>query len=289
MIKDICERLSFPAEATEVFAKGYKKIIECGGEPQLALARDLLFDGDTKQYREILLSLSKESGIHRYTVDMIFLLSCMGRAKQAFDERGIDEDIYYDTMRDLTEKLKECKRLYGVWGTFVVWWYPGFLRAERFTLGRLQFETQPFPLEDYKGIVKMGDTVYNFHVPSGSPLTYEAVIDSFRRAYKFFRVEGVMPIVFSSWLIYPPVASLFADGSNLRRFYELFDVVEGKEYKDNNELWRVFYVPFSPDMDYSALPENTSLQRSLKKFFLDGGVMGNGKGIILFDGEKIIT
>ncbi len=288
MIKDICERLSFPTEATEVFVNGYKKIIECGGEPQLALARDLLFDGDTKQYREILRSLSEHSGIHRYTVDMIFLLSCTDRAKQIFDKRGIDEDIYRDTMRDLTEKLKECKRLYDVWGTFVVWWYPGFLRAERFTLGRLQFETQPFPFEDYKGIVKMGDTVYNFHVPSGSPLTYEAVIDSFRRAYKFFRVEGVMPIVFSSWLIYPPVASLFADGSNLRRFYELFDVVESKEYKDNAELWRVFYVPFSPDIDYSTLPESTSLQRGLKKFFLDGGTMGSGKGILLFDGEKVI-
>ncbi|MBE6576980.1 MAG: hypothetical protein E7653_02435 [Ruminococcaceae bacterium] len=288
MIKTICERLSFPKEAIDVFETGYNKICTVDGSSQLALAKDLFFEGDTVQYRQILKKLSEDSGVHRYTVDMIFLLTCTDRAKQIFDQKGISEEIFRDTMLDLTEKLYECKKLHGVWGTFVVWWYPEFFRAERFTLGRLQFEKREFPFDDYKGIVKKGDTVYNFHVPSKGPLTYDAIIDAFKRAYAFYGVSGIMPIYFSSWLIYPPHAPLYAEGSNLKKFYELFDILGSKVSEGSREMWRVFFVLPTEDMDMSTLPEDTSLQRSFKRFLTDGNHMGSGQGIILFDGEKII-
>jgi hypothetical protein len=285
MIKDICEHLSFPTEATETFVNGYNDIRSQNCLFLFDSARELFFEGDTKQYRTLLAEVSKKTGIHKCTVDMIFLLTCTDRAKEIFDERGISEEIYYDTMRDLTAKLVECKKLHDVWGTFVIWWFPEFFRAERFALGRLQFEKKEFPFEDYKGIVKKGDTVYNFHVPSGGSFTHDAITDSFKRAYKFFGVKGIMPIFFSSWLIYPPHGELFADGSNLKNFYNLFDILDAYEYATNAEMWRIFYVTYSPETDLDALPEDTSLQRSFKQFLKNGGKMGGGRGMILFDGE----
>ena len=132
MIKDICERLSFPVEATEVFIKGYADIR--GADGCLALldrAKSLFFEDDPKQYRTVLAEIATKTGIHKYTVDMIFLLYCTDRAKESFSALGISDNIFYDTMYDLTIKLDECKRLYGVWGTFVVWWYPEFFKARR--------------------------------------------------------------------------------------------------------------------------------------------------------------
>ena len=288
MIRKTCDFLAFPTDAREVLVVAYERICECGASTKLDDARELFFEGDIREYREILKVISEQTCIHRYTVDMVFLLSCVERAKEIFEEKGISEEVFRDTMRDLNAKLEECKSVYGIWGTFVVWWYPEFFRAERFALGRLQFEKKEFPFENYKDIVKKGDTVYNFHIPSGAPLNYESIVDSFKRAYKFFDVKGIMPIFLSSWLIYPPHGALFREGSNLKRFYELFDILDSKEHSSNAELWRIFSVPFSSDMDLETLPEDTSLQRSFKQFFAQGGVMGSGKGIILFDGERMI-
>ena len=288
MIKEYCKKIALPDEAIAVAIDGFEKICRSGALPLFDKAKDLLFEGDDKEYRGILSEISAACDITRYTVDMIFVIYCFDRAKERFDAKDIPEDIFLATMSDLTEKVGECKRVYGIWGTFVVWWYPEFLRAERFTLGRLQFEEQPFAHDSYKDVLTRGDTVYNFHVPACGPLTEESVIDGFKRAYEFFGVKGIMPIYFSSWLIYPPHAKLFSKGSNLERFYELFDIIDTKEYANNKEMWRVFSIPFTPDIDYSALPENTSLQKGFKRFLMDGGIMGDGKGVILFDGEKII-
>ncbi len=288
MIKEYCEKIALPPEATDAAVSGFEIIRACGELDSFDKAKDILFEGDDKQYRSILAEVAQKSGIERYTVDMVFVIYCFERAKTLFEQKRISEDIFLATVSDLAEKVGECHQVYGIWGTSVVWWYPEFLRARRFTLGRLQFEAQPFAHDSYRDILTRGDTVYNFHVPASGPLTYDSVIDSFKKAYKFFGVEGIMPIYFSSWLIYPPHADMFPSGSNLRRFYELFDIIDEKEYADNRELWRVFSIPFTPDMDYASLPETTSLQRSFKRYLLDGKAMGGGKGIILFDGEKII-
>jgi hypothetical protein len=287
---ELCKKIGFPNEAAEEMQRTYDILLQIDGmEQKMAATKKLFFEGDDNQYKIALEELAATVDINKCTLAMVFLLYCADRMKDNYDERGISEQIYYDTLYDLTYKLIECKNLYGAWGTFVLWWFREFFICERFALGRLQFETRIFEFDDYKGIVKRGDTVYNFHVPSGSPLTYDAVIDSFKRAYKFYGVEGIMPIHFNSWLIYPPHAQLFAKGSNIERFYELFDIISTHEYKSNSELWRVFSVPYFEGMDYSALPENTSLQKSFKKFLIEGGKMGGGVGMILFDGNNIIT
>ena len=59
---------------------------------------------------------------------------------------------------------------------------------KRQALGRLQFETTTYYLTDVysgHGITMKRDekTVLNLHIPSGSPLRHEDVLDSYRRAY----------------------------------------------------------------------------------------------------------
>jgi hypothetical protein len=181
----------------------------------------------------------------------------------------------------------ECKTVKGVWGTFVGWWYHEFFRLARFGLGRLQYEKVPFRCEEYHGI-KKGDIVFNCHIPSSGPLLREEVIDSLKKAHAFYRDElkdGIFILVCSSWLLYPPMYEVFPENGNLRKFYELFVVIEAKEVETELSLWRIFGVEQTPIKD---LPENSSLQRRLKQHLLQGGTMGSGYGVLLFDGEKIL-
>ena len=91
-------------------------------------------------------------------------------------------------------------------------------------------------------------------------MTPASVMDSLKCAYDFYRPElkdGILPVHLRSWLIYPGHYEVYPDGSNLKSFYELFDVVSGDEKPDNPYIWRVFGV--KECADYSALPEKTSL------------------------------
>jgi hypothetical protein len=222
---------------------------------------------------------------------MIFLLICSERLHKLYKEKGYSDELFYDTVRDLTYKLYECHFVYGIWGTFVFWWYHRFFRLDLFAHGRLQFERKAFPLKEYGDVLREGDTVYFCHIPSSGPLTPESVQDSLKRAYAFFKPElknGILPVYCNSWLLYPPHAPLFPSGSNLARFYEIFDIIEYEEDVGNKDFCRIFGTHYSPKL-LEDLPEDNTLRKNFKHFLLNGGCMGLGKGIILFDGEKIIN
>lgn len=287
-IRAFCEYLDFPQEAAECFVAGYQAITrdaECA--EKLRIARELFLTAEDGQYKQLLQDISERIQLHRYTVDMIFLLSFAPDLRRAYAEKGISEEIFRDTMLDLQYKLMECKTVYGVWGTFVAWWYRDFFRCKRFALGRLQFEYIPFPYSQYRGLVSQGKPVLTFHIPSSGPLRPDCVDASLQKAYRFYRCSGVIPVFFSSWLIYPPHQKLYPQNSNLAKFCRLFDMIGQKDDLKNGNYWRIFQAPFSPEA-LSDAPENTSLQRSFKRYLQEGNHMGSGHGMLLFDGEKIL-
>lgn len=280
--------LDFPEESIRYLSAQYMRIVRGEGLlAQLEAAAALFIDTDTMDYQYMLERIAENLDISRYTVDMIMLLLTFEPVRARYRERGIDDRVCIDTMTDLKYKLLECKRVYGVWGCFVEWWFRRHVSLRLFALGRLQYEPIAFPFDDYKGILKKGDTVYNCHIPSSGALTEESVYDSFERAYRFFGADGVLPVYCSSWLLYPPYAELYKEGSNLKKFYRMFDIIGEKRDEEMHNFWRVFNSPYSPEALASA-PEDTGLQRAFKNYLLKGGTMGAGQGVILFDGKKII-
>ena len=290
MIRTYCELLDFPHEATESLCTTYSRLMT---HPQAAkrlaaIHKDFLHS-EGRSFLERLQELADETAIDRRELDMVFLLYAAPTLRDEYRKKGIDDAIFVDTLRDLRYKLMECFNNYGVWGTFVTFWYPGFYRCERFALGRLQFERRAFRQADYHGLLKEGDTVLNCHIPSSGPLTPASVIDSFKRSYAFYsdvKKGKLLPVVCNSWLLYPPLKDVFGTG-NLKAFHEMFDVLSQKADPANGDYWRVFDRPFSADR-LSDAPEDTGLRRRLKAFLQDGNAMGGGYGVLLFDGERII-
>ena len=290
LIKDLGDRLGFPPEATEYLQQELTQIICVPGVPDLlADAMDGLYSMDQKEYQSKLERISEMTGVHEYTVKMIFLMMAARPLRYIYRQKGIDEEIYWDTMHDLTNKLNECKKVYGIWGTFVGEWFRDYYHCLRFHLGRLQFEVRHYDRGCYRGIIRNGDPVLNCHIPSCGPLKEEDVYDSFRKAMKFFPEvvkDGILPVVCHSWLLYRPQYEVFPEGGNLRRFYDMFDVIFSESSPKNHNFWRIFN---QKEVDLKTAPTDTTLQRRLKAFMEAGHDMGTGFGVILFDGEKIIN
>lgn len=269
-------RIGFPDQAIAFLLEAEERLYsseEAGAV--LAAAEKALFCEGEGNFWEILEPVPEICGIRKETVDMVFLVRELPTMLEGYRIKNYPEEIFWDSAKDLTYKLKECYDNRGVWGTFVGFWYPGFYRLERFALGRLQYERVPFPYDNVKGIAK-GETAYNCHIPSSGSLPPEAVDDSLRRAKEFFgdEVKGALPVVCRSWMLYPPHVELFPKGSNLRSFAERFEVIKPTPDKNNHDFWRIFNSPWSEELCPEELPEDTSLRRAFKKYLIDGNSMG---------------
>lgn len=281
MLYDIMNAAGFPPDAQNYFALKEQELLsmECAQHRINDAVLAVCTDG--AEFIPLLEALAADSGVPRYASDMIVLLYAAEKMAEQYKELGISDEIYRDTVSDLCHKLYECKKLKGEWGTFVAWWLAGYFRLKRFALGRLQYE-----VVDYDG-----KPALNCHIPSGSPLKFEAVMDSLHKAYDFYpsvRADGKITVICHSWLLYPPHRELFSEGGNLRRFVDLFTVTESTPDPKNQSLWLIFYKNYN-SVSLDELPTDTSLQRAFVEYLRAGNCMGYGRGYLIFDGEKVVS
>ena len=290
---DICRfgrEFSFQTEAIEVLQNAESMLDAYAGAADLFLScREALFAGSRTFWTQ-LDDLAEKTGVHRFTVHQIFLIFCTEETRRRYAAAGYSENFYRDSMKDLRHKMEETHRVHGVWGVYCGPWLSALLALQCFCLGRLQFEIVPseFHCEQGGHTLQPHDPVINIHVPSFGRLDYDAVMDAYRRAAEFFGhlfPDGAVWFHIESWLVYPPVSSLFPEG-NLRRFAADFDVVHAWHDPKQDDRYRVFYLP--PDAPMETYPETTALQRNLKAWLLDGNSMGIGFGLFLWKDGKIV-
>ena len=237
--------------------------------------------------------LSEKSKIHPYEFDMIYLLFCLKTVRENYKIKGYSDKLFIDTMLDIKYKLFECYNLYKLWGTFVSFWFYRHLNMELFSLGRFQYEKRTFLYDEFKYnddiTIKKDDLVINLHIPSSGPLSKDVRMNSYKAAYDFYKKNfpdtDYIIFVCDSWLLYPEYEKVYDKGSNLYSFLNDFKIIHPRQHGIEN-LWRVYNCP--NDTPIAELPENTSLQRNFKKWLLNGGTVGNGYGVIAFDGKNII-
>lgn len=229
---------------------------------------------------------------HSYTLSMLLLLLCAEPLFYLYQKRNLSENLYWDTMKDLTYKLKECEQVYGIWGTFVRSWYPGFYEIARFALGRMQYEYSEFELDDFEwnGIrITKGDKVINMHIPSCGSFTEGIRLDSYKKAYEFYKKDfgdKAIPMVCSSWILYPEYRNILPKDSNIRGFMNDFSHIVGETEEKFEDAWRVFGSNF--ENGSRGWPRSSSLQKAYAEYVDQGGKTGSGYGIFFFDGQKIL-
>lgn len=294
------EKLGFPKEAVELFesiALKIEKSKSFSEKFQKTLDKYLLpeahdFGGMCSDMKKLAFCYR----VKEYSLTCVWLIVASEKMLELYKEKGIDEQIYWDSMMDLKYKFKECVDCKEIYGTFVGHWYTGFFALNRFALGRFQFENSTFGAADEfttsAGIkIKRGDKTIGFHIPSsGVPLTDEARFDAYKKAYEFFkdqrREDGLMIFECGSWLLYEGNKEILPETSNTVKFINDFELVKSEAKDKFNDAWRIFAKSGYKAPKHWA--DDTSMRRAFKQHVLNGGKTGSGHGVIVFDGEKIV-
>ena len=285
MITDIARKIEFPEEAITSLTAVLDTVTAQGKLGLLYDAMDDWYAGSIDHWNGKMAKTAEETGTNRYALDMVFLLLAARPLSYLYKLNGLDEALYLDIMRDLRYKLMECKQMHGVWGIFVAWWFPWHYQMKRFALGRLQYERIEARFDDETLGIKQGDIVYNCHIPSSGAMTPESIRDSLRKAYRFFLPElkdGKMVVTCSSWLLYTPLVEQYNERSNIKKFHDLFHIVNIHHDDTNHDFWRLFFCDYSKEV-LDTVQAETSLQKIVLAHLKNGGTMGEGPGYLIVD------
>lgn len=284
-IKAFAEKISLPEEAQTAVFPLCEKIISQYADKYEEIHSDI---GNA----DLISALAENMKEARDPVMLAVCLLLGTDSHDLYSERGISEEVYWASMRDITVWTKTCMKMRGHIGLYEYGWISSFLTASIVRLHRLEFHIISFmdnKTWSKNGItVNGGDPVINIHIPEDGPLTHDDVIESFRRAYRYFGCTGTRAFVCSSWLLYPGNYEFLSETSNIRKFMNNFDIITRHDTKYSNDLWRVF-GPCESYKDTSKFPCNTELQRTMLQYLNEHDyTTGSGYGIFLFDGEKVV-
>jgi len=266
----------------EIFAE---KIGLSAAAAEVALSFTITEDEDKKlydlfhnNYDEFEAIIKAKDDPNRYALGLIFHWGV--RSMDLWNELGIPEMIAIDTLRDITIWSNRCFDRTGKVGLIEWRWFIIHVTARLFRLGRLQFE----PIDNREDItlpdgtfIPKGKPVLSVHIPRGDGFNPASVKESFDAANPFFeKYFGTTydTYVCTSWMLAPQLDGMIKETSSLADFRKYFTIYgEHLGYSQAEE-----YVFLEKIDDKSKYPEDTSLQRNFKKFLMEGGEMGMGKG-----------
>lgn len=239
--------------------------------------------------------ISKKYNVNEYSLHLLLIINGLPYMHKRFLDLGLSDGVFYETMDDMRCKVNECIECMGVIGTFVIGWDDRFFRATCFGFGRFQFETAEYGEEkDFTlscgRVIKKGDKYVNIHIPSrGIPLTDDVRLDSYRKAYGYFKQffdDGVVIFGCHSWLLYDKHLEFLPEGMNIRKFIKDFELAYSVENDEFDDIWRVF-GRYSK-LPYNELPRDTALRTAYAEWLCAGNKSGVGLGFFAFDGDKIL-
>lgn len=197
------------------------------------------------------------------------LLAAVPTVLRYHEERGIPADVSWATFADLGRQIAIYRRIHGVGGLDVQFWFSLHFRGLIYDMGRLQFNRGTVSFDDEAiaatdAPFRRGDTALGVHIPESGPMTHEACEESFRRAREFydryFPEEGYRYAICSSWLLDPQLAEYLPADSNIVRFQRRFQLVPGGRVGDN-DVFQFVFRKINPTID--ELPRRTTLERAI--------------------------
>lgn len=213
-------------------------------------------------------------------------------------EKGIPEEIFWDTMSDIKIWIDDHKAETNEDGLYELHWIMHHMNLGIFKIGRLQFQKlfyffkTPYKKDDMD--FKFGDKLLNVHIPRGAKLDFEECEKSFVMAQEFFaKYYPDFPnnkFMCHSWLLYSGNKNFMDEDSNILQFQKLFELVEEKETPHPTYRW-LFGVKISNDnlmknkKEFGSygftggLKKNTELRRNAIEYIKNGGTFGEGLGV----------
>lgn len=261
-MEQLCRKIRMPEEVTRL-------LVQLDGSMAQYPCQELLMEESTWNagLAQLKQTLGEDPQGFR---GLCCMLRCARKARSEYARLGIPEEIYYDTMAAFSRFVREHMESYGCYGFDRGFWVPRQISCRLFRIGQLEYELTGLN----------GQSIISLHIPTDVDLRPEVLRPSMKTGlaefYRLFPEHRGKKVYCHSWLLSPLLKDFLPDGSNILRFQELFDMAPEGTPGNDVLLW-VFKNPKLPKADY---PENTSLQRKLKQFFLDGGQFVEGLGYL---------
>ena len=191
--------------------------------------------------------------------------------------KDLPEEIWLNTMKCFPRFIGEYRQSYGRNGFDRGFWTTRQIGARLFRIGELEYEM----VEEQPGKKEI-----SLHIPSDVLLEPEKLNDSVAHARRFFLQYfpdyADAPIVCESWLLSPALEEMLPASSRILRFRKAFEITE-TDPEDDAALEWVFHVAEGQrkTMKVKNFPEDTVLQREMKKRLLTGRNAGSASGILV--------
>ncbi len=201
-----------------------------------------------------------------------------------YKEKGIRQEIFNDTFRDLainSAMNRAANGVYGIPQKIYRRWLRRYFECRLYQIGNLRYELVPSPYDARIGelSVTKGDRVLSVHIPGGN-LEESRCEASYAAAREFFRKYYGMdtPVFFClSWLLQPWLSQVLPPDSRIVRFQSKYKIIDFVDDPGDMLIW-VFPKRFENIEDY---PEDNTLRRLTKERMRRGGILGYGVGVRL--------
>jgi hypothetical protein len=205
-------------------------------------------------------------------IDKIKILACMLKASanvyDIYKEKGISDEIFFATMKCYARFIAETYKMTGKLYFDRYWWTTRQAGCHLFRIGELEYEMKHID----------GDIVIGIHIPSDVDFSPSAIDVSLARARQFFATNypelSNAEYRCHSWLLDSQLKGMLNESSNILSFQNRFEIFDEGEVGTDFIEW----LYNTKSTDYAVLPENTSLQKNVKKHLLSGGVIRNSYG-----------
>lgn len=221
------------------------------------------------------------TGAHDGREAFLMQLYFLETAKKQYAERGIPDEIFYDTMHDIVRWTDTWHPLTGKLCQGEMLWLRLHLTFRLFKLGRLQFCMQEFD-KDYPDFgIKSGDRFLDVHIPAEGPLDIGECEKSFRAAIDFFakffpKFEYKYFSCFS-WLLDETLLKYIKPDSNIIRFGRLFVPIDRVAADD---ILKFTFSRAATRENLDGYEAKNAFQQRIKDAISAGEIFYETKGII---------
>ncbi len=220
-----------------------------------------------------------------------------------YEKRGLSEKIIADTLGEFARCIEAYRLIHkrpGIRGYFN--WLCKFIRGDIIKVDRFNIEMTKFQDKDLirtregelmlipsdespVGSVRIlcaSEEVLSIHIPASEPLGQKYVYDSLKYAKKVIKESypeyNAKAFVCFSWMMNPELRTILGKETDLTRFCDVFEKFPLGSSGGGIYSF-VFHLPEA--VENSLLPEDSSLQRGIKKYLSDGKIFYDYGGIYI--------
>lgn len=220
---------------------------------------------------------------------ILLYMTASGPLKKRYEEKKIPDEIFYDSMNSMVEKMETFYKFHGFWGCASFAWPIRHLSFGMFRCERLAFciaiHSEPDAVYRGKTYLSTGEPYLQIHIPDNDPFDHALVLRSYDKARWFFKTyfpeesRNIRYFRCRSWLLFDGLKELLPPQSNILRFQGDFEMVDQLETPPDDVLNRLFGSVKQNLDEYHPV---TSLQINTIAYLKAGKKLGSGVGFIPF-------